>query len=90
MLGDDVYVYDPHHLLITSVDLPVVCEVIKASRSSRISVFSKLDRQEMSRLIADNLSLPRVQQSGRGMAIGQVTLPLITAFQRLIDLLAEP
>lgn len=92
MLGDDVYVYDPHHLLITSVDLPVVCEVIKASREQPyLSLLLKLDRQEMSRLIADsNLSLPRVQQSGRGMAIGQVTLPLITAFQRLIDLLAEP
>jgi hypothetical protein len=32
---------------------------------------------------------PRAQQSRRGMAIGDVTLPLLTAFQRLIDLLAE-
>ena len=32
MLGGDVYVYDPHHFLITSVDLPAVCQIIKASR----------------------------------------------------------
>ena len=37
-----------------------------------------------------HLPPPRAQQSSRGMAIGEVTLPLLTAFQRLIDLLAEP
>ena len=92
LLGDDVYVYDPYHFLITSVDLPVICQVIEASREKPyLSLILKLDRQEMSQLIADcNLPPPPAQQSGRGMAIGQVTLPLLTAFQRLIDLLAEP
>ncbi|HMU55696.1 MAG TPA: AraC family transcriptional regulator, partial [Nitrospira sp.] len=33
---------------------------------------------------------PRAQQSSRGMAIGEVTLPLLTAFERLVDLLDEP
>lgn len=92
LLGDDVYVYDPYHFLITSVDLPVICQVIEASREKPyLSLILKLDRQAMSQLIADcNLPPPPAQQSGRGMAIGQVTLPLLTAFQRLIDLLAEP
>jgi hypothetical protein len=36
-----------------------------------------------------NLPPPRVQQSSRGMATGEVTLPLLIAFVRLIDLLAE-
>jgi hypothetical protein len=30
--GDETYVYDAHHFLITSVDLPTVVQVIKASR----------------------------------------------------------
>ncbi|HWG96411.1 MAG TPA: AraC family transcriptional regulator [Nitrospira sp.] len=92
LLGDDVYVYDAHHFLITSVDLPVICQVLKASREQPyLSLLLKLDRHEMSQLIADsNLPPPPAQQSGRGMAIGQVTLPLLTAFQRLLDLLAEP
>jgi AraC-like DNA-binding protein len=51
----------------------------------------KLDQREISQLMADsNLPSPRAQESGRGMAIGEVTLPLLTAFQRLIDLLDEP
>ena len=41
-------------------------------------------------MVDSNLPAPRAQQSSRGMATGEVTLPLLTAFQRLIDLLAEP
>ena len=41
-------------------------------------------------MVDSHLPPPRAQQSSRGMATGEVTLPLLTAFQRLIDLLAEP
>ena len=92
LLGDDTFVYDAHHFLITSVDLPTVVQVIKASREKPcLSLMLKLDQREISQLMVDsNLPPPRAQQSSRGMAIGEVTLPLLTAFQRLIDLLAEP
>jgi len=92
LLGDDTYVYDPHHFLITSVDLPTVVRVINASRGTPyLGLILKLDLREISQLMVDsNLPPPRPQQSSRGMATGEVTLPLLTAFQRLIDLLAEP
>jgi AraC-like DNA-binding protein len=92
LLGDDTYVYDARHFLITSVDLPTVVQVIKASREKPcLSLMLKLDQHEMSQLMADsNLPPPSAQESSRGMAISEVTLPLLTAFQRLIDLLAEP
>src|SRR5512135_3541738 len=32
LLGDETYVYDAHHFLITSVDLPTVVQIIEASR----------------------------------------------------------
>ena len=32
LLGDDTYVLDVHHFLITSVDLPTVVQIIQASR----------------------------------------------------------
>jgi AraC-like DNA-binding protein len=41
-------------------------------------------------MVDSHLPPPRAQQSSRGMATGEVTLPLLTAFQRLLDLLAEP
>ena len=92
LLGDDTYVYDTHHFLITSVDIPTVWEIIEASREKPcLGLVLKLDQREILQLMVDsNLPPPRAQQSSRGMATGEVTLPLLTAFQRLIDLLAEP
>ena len=92
LLGDDTYVFDAHHFLITSVDLPTVVQIIQASREKPyLSLRLKLDQREISQLMVDsNLPPPRAQQSSRGMATGEVTLPLLTACQRLIDLLAAP
>lgn len=92
VLGGETYVYDPRRFLITSVDLPVVCRVIDASRENPyLSLLLTIDQREMAQLMADNnLPPPRAQQSSRGMAIGEVTLPLLAAFQRLLDLLDEP
>jgi len=92
MLGDDTFVYDTRHYLITSVHLPTMVQIAEASpEKPYLGLVLKLDQREMSQLMADsNLPPPRVQQSSRGMATGEVTLPLLTAFQRLIDLLAEP
>ncbi|MGA9109979.1 MAG: AraC family transcriptional regulator N-terminal domain-containing protein [Syntrophobacteraceae bacterium] len=92
LLGDDTYVYGERHFLITSVNLPTVVQIIKASREKPcLGLILKLDQREISQLMVDsNLPLSRPQQSSRGMATGEVTLPLLTAFQRLVDLLAEP
>jgi AraC-like DNA-binding protein len=92
LLGDDTYVYDPHHFLITAVDLPTVVQIIKASREKPcLGLILKLDQREITQLMVDSsLPPPRPQQSSRAMATGEVTLPLLAAFQRLIDLLAEP
>ncbi|MCL4502048.1 MAG: AraC family transcriptional regulator [Deltaproteobacteria bacterium] len=92
LLGDEAYVYDARHFLITSVDLPTVWQIIAASREKPcLGLVLKLDLREISQLMVDShLPPPRAQQSSRGMATGEVTLPLLTAFQRLLDLLAEP
>jgi len=92
LLGEDVYVYDAHHFLITSVDLPVVAQVIEATREKPwLGLMLKLDQREIARLMVDsNLPSPRAQQASRGMAISEVTVPLLNSFQRLIELLDEP
>jgi AraC-like DNA-binding protein len=92
LLGDEAYVYDAHHFLVTSVDLPTVWQIIEASREKPcLGLVLKLDLREISQLMVDShLPPPRAQQSSRGIATGEVALPLLTPFQRLIDLLAEP
>jgi AraC-like DNA-binding protein len=92
LLGEEAYVYDLNHFLITSVDLPVVAQVIEASRERPyFGLKLKLDPQMIAQLMVDsNLPLPRRPQAGRGMAVSEVQLPLLDAFRRLIDLLDEP
>jgi AraC-like DNA-binding protein len=92
LLGEDTYVYDTYHFLITSVDLPTVVQIIKASPEKPfLGLVLEMDQREISQLMLDsNLPSPRPQQSSRGMATGEVTLPLLAAFQRLIDLLDDP
>lgn len=90
--GNDSFVYDTEHYLLTSVHLPTSVQVINATpEAPYLGLKLDLDLQVMAQLIADsNLPLPRSQSSNRGMAVGKATAQLITAFQRLIDLLAEP
>jgi len=92
LLGDETYVYDARHFLITSVDLPTIVQVVKASREKPcLGLMLRLDQREMAQLMLDShLPTPRTQMSSLGMASGEITLPLLTAFQRLIDLLADP
>jgi len=88
-LGDDTFVYDPHNYLITSVHLPTVVQVIEASETKPyLGLRLLLDPREIARMMADShLPPPKTQQSSRGMATGEVTQPLLNAFERLIELL---
>jgi AraC-like DNA-binding protein len=89
ILGDDTYVYDAQHYLITSVHLPTVVQVTEASpEKPYLGLRLTFDLRELSQLMADShLPAPRTQQSSRGMATGEVTPALVNAFVRLIDLL---
>lgn len=91
-LGQEEYVYDTDHYLITSVHLPTTYRVIKASHEEPyLGLLLKLDHRELSQLMVDsNLPAPASKQSGRGMITGEVTLPLLIAFQKLTSLLDEP
>jgi AraC-like DNA-binding protein len=92
VLGDEAYHYDAHHFLITSVGFPVVAQVTDASvEQPYLGLSLRLDLRAIAQLIMDgDLPLPRVRSAGRGMAVSEVSMPLLSAFQRLIDLLDEP
>lgn len=92
LLGEETYVYDENHFLITSVNLPTFVQITRASREKPyLGLVLKLDQRELSQLMLDsNLPPLRPLQSSRAMATGEVTKPLLTAFERLIDLLDDP
>ncbi|WP_300163854.1 AraC family transcriptional regulator [Solidesulfovibrio sp.] len=92
LLGKEIYTYDAYHFLITSVNLPVVAQVIEASREKPfLGLFLKLNRRLIAEMFMNSdVRLPRSQQAGRAMAVSEVTLPILDAFIRLIDLLDTP
>ena len=96
MLGDDEYVYDANHYLISSVGLPVVANVVEASPEvPLLGLALKLDMHMLAQMMVDsNLHVAqpviRTGISGRGMRVSEVSMPLLNAFQRLLDLLDNP
>jgi len=92
LLGNESYVYGARRFLITSVDIPSIVQIIQASRTKPyLGLRLSFDLKEISQLMVDgNVPPPVNQPSRRGMATGEITQPLLAAFQRLIDLLDEP
>lgn len=92
LLGEEAYEYDSRHFLLTSVDVPVIAQVLEASAEKPyLSLMLKLDQGAITQLMVDsNLPAPRTKQASRGMAIGEVTPLLVNSFIRLIDLLDDP
>jgi AraC-like DNA-binding protein len=88
ILGDDKFVYDTRNYLITSVHLPTIVQVVKGSNEKPfLAVRLSLDLRQLAQImVGGNLPTPKVQQSGRGMATGQVSLSLLNAMQRLVEL----
>lgn len=92
LLGDEHYAYDAYHFLITSVDLPVIAQITEASEEKPyLGLMLKLDLKEIARMIVDtSLPIKTSKKAQRGMAVSKVSLPLLNAIHRLIDLLDEP
>ncbi|WP_437573264.1 AraC family transcriptional regulator [Sorangium sp. So ce887] len=96
MLADEVYVYGPGRHLVVTVDLPLVGEVLVASRE-RPYLCLALDVQpsDVSALLTEP-GLPRPsaapgsEPEARGLFVSRTDLPLMDAALRLIRLLEAP
>ncbi|WP_250509995.1 AraC family transcriptional regulator [Caballeronia sp. GACF4] len=92
MVGDDVYVYDPMHYLVSSVDLPVIGQVTVASETEPyLGMRLDLDVEEITSLIQDQ-RLPPVTQSDatRGVYVNRLGNSMLDAVLRLLRLIDTP
>ncbi len=91
-LAGTTFIFDPSRYLLTSLDLPVICNVFEASeRLPYLCFVLKLDMQ----IVRELLSQEEIQPSAApadspGMATGKTTAELLDACCRLIDLLNKP
>lgn len=92
LLGKENYLYDKHSYLISSVDLPIVTQIIEASANEPyLGLTLELDLNDISQIITEgNFSNTTNQHEHRGMGVSRLSEPLLNAVQRLLDLLETP
>ena len=92
MLGEDAYVYDSERFLISSVGLPLIAQILEASKKKPyLGLTYELDLNLLSQLISDNdFPTPSEKKTCRVMAVSKVTSPIVNAFGRLLKLLDTP
>ncbi|MFY9936377.1 MAG: AraC family transcriptional regulator [Silvibacterium sp.] len=91
-VGKTTYVCDGSNFLLTSIDLPVVSQVIAAT--AKEPILGLLLRLEMPRvreiLSQQEFHLREESADARGMAVGVSSVELLDACTRLVDLLDTP
>ncbi|MDF4913782.1 AraC family transcriptional regulator [Vibrio parahaemolyticus] len=91
LLGEESFIYDANHFLISSVDLPIIANIIEASEEQPyLGLIVELDLTEISQLIIDSeLAFTQSKEAQKGIAVGELSESLLDAFVRLAELLDE-
>lgn len=92
IVGDDVHDYDETQFLLTSIDLPTVTSVSRATPDEPcLGVMFKLNLHVVSRLLVD-FKLPDVkaERPQNSISIGTLSPQLLATMKRLVDLLDHP
>ncbi|HCH1192011.1 TPA: AraC family transcriptional regulator [Vibrio parahaemolyticus] len=91
LLGEESFIYDANHFLISSVDLPIIANIIEASEEQPyLGLIMELDLTEISQLIVDSeLAFTQAKEAQKGIAVGELSEYLLDAFVRLAELLDE-
>lgn len=91
-LGNEIFDYSSGQSLVTSVDLPVISHVTKASPSEPyLGLVLALDIRTIAQLAADTeFSSPLKESNTRAMSVVDLDEGLLDALCRLIRLLDEP
>jgi AraC-like DNA-binding protein len=92
MLGGESYLYDRAHFLVTSVDLPVLSQVTRATAAMPyLGLLIRLDTALIGRLMADTALPPGpLAPVARGLSVSRLTPLLADAVFRLVQLLEAP
>ncbi|KPF47667.1 AraC family transcriptional regulator [beta proteobacterium AAP121] len=100
VLGSDTLVYDSTRYLVTSLDLPTVATILEASPARPyLAMALKLDLREVATLLLSGTVPPvpptphlgpHAADEHRAMGTGALSLPLLQAFDRLLDIAEQP
>jgi AraC-like DNA-binding protein len=91
-LGNERFKYDPAHYLLATVELPVVVQVLEASKERPyLSLALELDVSLVGSIMIDgDQPSPRRQGSVKAMAVSSLDAHLLDAIVRLVRLVDSP
>ena len=91
-LGSTSYTFGQSRFLLTSLELPVMSQVITASAEAPyLAFFLKLDMSAVREILhTEEIPVPEATSDTRGMAIGESTSELANPCCRMMDLLDAP
>jgi len=91
-LGGTTFIFGESRYLLTSLDLPVICNVIEASEDVPYLCFVlKLEMSVVRELLSrEEIHAPEAAPDNPAMATGETTAELLDACCRLVDLLNRP
>ncbi len=91
-LGPKTFIYDESRYLLTSLDLPTVSQVVEASQERPALAFAlKIELPIVRELLTrEDVPIPELPPESPAMTTGEVTIELLGACCRLMDLLTTP
>jgi AraC-like DNA-binding protein len=91
-VGKTTYVTDGSNFLLTSIDLPVISQVISATEKEPIlGLLLRLEMPAVREILSQQeFHLREESADARGMAVGVTSIELLDACSRLVDLLDTP
>ncbi len=92
LVGDRIFEYFPGQSLLTTIDMPVVSHVTRATtQKPYLGLLLKLDARAIA-LVASEMNLPECDRTAAAEPISIETLDpaLLDALRRLVDLLDDP
>ena len=91
-VGGTTHVCDSSTFLLTSIEMPVVSQVTRASKEEPIlGLTLRLEMPAVREILSQEEFLaPEVSTGVRGMAVGVTSVELLSACSRLLDLLDTP
>ena len=91
-LGRTTFIFDESRFLLTSLDLPVISQVIEASEEvPYLGFLLKLEMPVVRELLSrEEIQAPETSSDTPAMATGETTAELLDACCRLMDLLNTP